>query len=312
MEVRNCPICSNNKSNQLFKFTYDYLVNVQQIEKSILSFVGFKNDSYSSIVCCSECDFIYIREDYEFDKKYEEYWKNYPPESNNDKFGIEKKFEQRRIGNLNNNKVITQLLMLIQPPKEDEYGKSKWLDYGCGRGNLALMANGINFVDIIGYDLNNYYLKTAAKKGLKTSNIIDDVIKLGKYDCIICTEVLEHVSDPLDLISFLYDNLCPGGILYITLPLNSKKRIMNDCSLMKKNKLISTYHLGHINYFTYDNFKATMNKYGFQSCKVQSIWGGLEITKNKLLKMNFFKIGILIPLIKLLLGKKYNLFYFRK
>ena len=84
---------------------------------------------------------------------------------------------------------------------------------------------------------------------------------------------------------------------------------------MKKGSLISTYHCGHLNYFSYDNFKEIMNNYGLHSCNVQSIWGGLEFMGDKFFKIISspnLKSGLLYPPIKLLLGQKYNLHYFRK
>src|SRR5262249_36182701 len=42
--------------------------------------------------------------------------------------------------------------------------------------------------------------------------------KSGTYDCIVCTEVLEHVSDPRRVLAEFYRVLAPGGLVFVTTP----------------------------------------------------------------------------------------------
>lgn len=42
------------------------------------------------------------------------------------------------------------------------------------------------------------------------------------YDAVICTEVLEHVSDPYALVRSFYRVLKPGGALFLTVPLTAR------------------------------------------------------------------------------------------
>src|SRR5690349_5077202 len=44
-------------------------------------------------------------------------------------------------------------------------------------------------------------------------------IEEGSFDAVVCTQVLEHVSEPLDVLSELFRVLRPGGCLYLTVPL---------------------------------------------------------------------------------------------
>lgn len=45
-----------------------------------------------------------------------------------------------------------------------------------------------------------------------------DTCNLGKFDCIICSHVLEHLHNPKRLLEQLTSNLTPGGILIVALP----------------------------------------------------------------------------------------------
>jgi SAM-dependent methyltransferase len=45
-----------------------------------------------------------------------------------------------------------------------------------------------------------------------------DVLDDGAYDAIICSHVLEHVSDPYAVAGKLASKLAPGGVLYVEVP----------------------------------------------------------------------------------------------
>lgn len=48
----------------------------------------------------------------------------------------------------------------------------------------------------------------------------DDLpIEEGSFDAVVCTQVLEHVAEPLAVLSELFRVLRPGGRLYLTVPL---------------------------------------------------------------------------------------------
>lgn len=40
----------------------------------------------------------------------------------------------------------------------------------------------------------------------------------GSFDAVLCTQVLEHVAQPLDALSEFHRVLCPGGVLIATVP----------------------------------------------------------------------------------------------
>ncbi len=51
------------------------------------------------------------------------------------------------------------------------------------------------------------------------SDILDVPVEDASFDCILCTEVLEHVPEPIKAVHELARILRPGGRLIITAPL---------------------------------------------------------------------------------------------
>jgi SAM-dependent methyltransferase len=45
-------------------------------------------------------------------------------------------------------------------------------------------------------------------------------IPSGRFDCVFCTEVLEHTLQPFDAVAELHRVLAPGGHLVVTTPFN--------------------------------------------------------------------------------------------
>lgn len=47
-----------------------------------------------------------------------------------------------------------------------------------------------------------------------------DVIDKETFDYVLCTEVLEHTAQPFDAVKEIYRLLKPGGLLFLSVPLN--------------------------------------------------------------------------------------------
>ncbi len=97
------------------------------------------------------------------------------------------------------------------------------LDVGCGNGVISrsLGAQGFN---VYGIDVSNKAI-SKAKELNKYSNVNFDVISAEqliddgkKYNAIICSEVLEHLNKPGDLLKTLHQSLTDNGVLIVTVP----------------------------------------------------------------------------------------------
>ena len=93
------------------------------------------------------------------------------------------------------------------------------LDFGCGPASfLALLRDEFGFEDVEGLELNENSAGVAARSyGIKLTPTIEQ-LKHKTYDVIILFEVIEHLTNPGEVISLFRDLLGPGGKLFITTP----------------------------------------------------------------------------------------------
>jgi len=101
------------------------------------------------------------------------------------------------------------------------------LDYGCGDGALlgVLAARHAGqSIDIHGYEPNTVGITYAAAalrdRGISaTLHESSATIAAGSFDCVLCTEVIEHASAPAELLQDITRLLTTGGRLVITTPI---------------------------------------------------------------------------------------------
>ena len=108
--------------------------------------------------------------------------------------------------------------------------KSVCLDVGCGVGYLGGLLHKHKKVKVYGVDIDAkalsyakksgdfvdlYHFSITERKGEDYKRFIDGKMK---FDYIIFADVLEHVTDPEDLLMFFVDFLKPEGKILISLP----------------------------------------------------------------------------------------------
>jgi 2-polyprenyl-3-methyl-5-hydroxy-6-metoxy-1,4-benzoquinol methylase len=97
------------------------------------------------------------------------------------------------------------------------------LEVGCGNGNIAISMGSLDLCDIIGLDINSASIKRASDTNpfKHVTFLCGDMSVLdttAKFDIIICSEVLEHLTDPGDMIQRIKSRLTEDGLLLITIP----------------------------------------------------------------------------------------------
>lgn len=137
-------------------------------------------------------------------------------------------------------------------------GRGRLLDIGCneGRGLLLYDRNGFTAE---GMELNDRAAASARKKGFTVHNeTLQAFQAVPPYDAVVLSNVLEHVSNPVDMLRHVARILKPGGRLYVSCPnANSWQRILFGRGWIN-------WHVPfHIVHFTESTLDRTLDTAGF-------------------------------------------------
>lgn len=175
----------------------------------------------------------------------------------------------------------------------------KILDYGCGVGTLAFylasIGKHVTGVDIspLSVDLCN---KSARKMGMigkvrfsVSSNFWRRLTNVHvKYDLIICSEVIEHINNDVQLMGKLSGILNKGGYIFLTTPSKNAPLFR-----MKVTKSFDS-KVGHLRRYDVEALKAMFRNAGMKVEKVCRVEG--------MLRNSLFVIPQLTVFIKFLKG----------
>jgi 2-polyprenyl-3-methyl-5-hydroxy-6-metoxy-1,4-benzoquinol methylase len=111
----------------------------------------------------------------------------------------------------------------------DKQNFTSLLDVGCGNGELLRMIDAhYPGKQLTGLDLSEAVVKQnqthLPAMAFGVGNVETDVINLKKlkqkdgFDVVVCTEVLEHLTDPATALKHLADACKKGGVVIVTCP----------------------------------------------------------------------------------------------
>jgi glycosyltransferase involved in cell wall biosynthesis/ubiquinone/menaquinone biosynthesis C-methylase UbiE len=96
------------------------------------------------------------------------------------------------------------------------------LDCGCGYGFFSMAMSHLRDLTVVGLDGDFSRIAKAQEDGIKGHFLSGDAQRLPfadqSFDCILLTEVLEHLPDDRTALRELYRILKPGGVLAISVP----------------------------------------------------------------------------------------------
>jgi SAM-dependent methyltransferase len=139
------------------------------------------------------------------------------------------------------------------------------LDVGCGNGYLGKI-----FAER-GYEV------TGIEQRGGTNDRFPSVVRLveadlenglpeldGKFDYIICADVLEHLRNPLGLLTEIREKLAPGGFLIASLPNSGNvyfRLMILSGRFPQDNK--GLFDRTHLRFFTWDGWRELLENGGF-------------------------------------------------
>lgn len=140
----------------------------------------------------------------------------------NSKYGL------ARVPSLSAGRILIPLLPPLRSAAEAELRclprcegrKGRLLDVGCGGGSFLLLSQQAGW-QATGVDVDPHSVAIARKQGLDARlGGIDslDRSEQGTFDLVTLSHVVEHVTDPLDLLRRAHAMLKPGGALWLETP----------------------------------------------------------------------------------------------
>jgi 2-polyprenyl-3-methyl-5-hydroxy-6-metoxy-1,4-benzoquinol methylase len=139
------------------------------------------------------------------------------------------------------------------------------LDVGSGPG-VFLKRGKERGWDVQGIEPSKQAYKYSTETlGLKIHNtFLNNITKaeLGQFDVIHMSEVLEHISNPCELINIAYEKLNPGGLVSVVVPndYNPFQIALQDACEYEPWWVVPPHH---INYFNFDSLTSLLEIAGF-------------------------------------------------
>lgn len=187
----------------------------------------------------------------------------------------------------------------------------KMLDVGSGRGDFLVEAAVLGY-NVSGVELNPENI-IISKKKIEERSLSAEIINSNAeslpfadstFGFVNCSEVTEHVEDPVKVLSEIYRVLIPGGVAYISfhnrygykdqhfnmVGINWLPRFLADKICIKTTK-IKNYNkrsghqlLGEMHYYTYSQIKKILTHQNFIITDIRELRISASV-KNHLLKV---------------------------
>ncbi len=148
-------------------------------------------------------------------------------------------------------------LMIAEDLTEKASGRV--LDIGCGPGDFLLAAQSRGW-EVLGVEPSPMAAEYAANRGVEVENDFfsaDLACKLGTFDMVHMSEVLEHIPNPLELLGLVHHLLKPGGVLCVSVPNDFNPLQVSYQEISKKDAwwVVPDHHL---NYFDFETLEQAM------------------------------------------------------
>lgn len=158
------------------------------------------------------------------------------------------------------------------------------VEVGCGDGRKSGVWLQENARRYEGLDVSSSAVEAAREHGLSARVIADAAateLGAGSVDCVVCTEVLEHLFAPHDAAREAWRVLRPGGRYVVTVPNLGFWRRRVDLVAGRWNPLgdeesvLRPWRDPHIRFFTAATLRRMLEEAGFGAVEVSGYGGGV-------------------------------------
>ncbi|MBI3760133.1 MAG: class I SAM-dependent methyltransferase, partial [Deltaproteobacteria bacterium] len=138
-------------------------------------------------------------------------------------------------------------------------GADRTLDIGCGSSVIIQSLN-----NAVGMDVNTGKLRFLRRFGipLVRGSAFDLPYKDSSFDCVISSQVIEHIPYEESLFSELQRVLTPGGMLIIGTP-DYATRGWRIIEPLYGHLIPGGYRDEHITHYTHESLSRILTRYGF-------------------------------------------------
>lgn len=144
-------------------------------------------------------------------------------------------------------------------------GRRRLLDIGCGPGFFLATAIARGW-RASGIEPSRQAAAHARELGAAVSEDFfseASVPALGRFDAVNLTNVLEHVPDPIGILTLARDLLDPGGVLCVGVPNDfSPFQVAAQAAADLDDWWVAPPH--HLNYFDFESLSALLTRLGFR------------------------------------------------
>lgn len=207
----SCPICQNSDLSVLFNVQqkspdfFDFLKIEKFYSKKFYEayFNGLLDEIVFEIVKCKKCNFIFQSEVLNrvgMSILYNEW--------------LDKDLLLKFYSDLKPDLYQYNMLKIIKKIYKNKMIVNV-MDFGAGYGNFCVLSSELGF-NTYSFELSNDKNNHLSNLGIKIINDLDHFQSF--FDFIFINQVLEHISNPTEILTKLHNCLSPDGIIFISVP----------------------------------------------------------------------------------------------
>ena len=254
----NCPVCNKNIFYILRRNKYPINLTKNQLLKIYSSSSDIK--LMDQLVSCKECKTVYLNPRIKNEIILEAYSNAVDP--------LFYEQNEYRIKTFKNKLLYIIKKFKIQPNKNIQI-----LDIGCGGGAFPKAAHELNF-SVIGIEPSKWLSEKAKNEydlDIRTGTLKDYNFPDSYFDIITLWDVIEHLTDPKDIMEESYRILKSNGLLLINYP---------DYSSFVRKILRYNWPFFlnvHLIYFDKKTIKRFIENNKFKIIKIKPYWQTLQL-----------------------------------